>query len=125
MNEKTRKAFYRTLFVIIVVLAIVFSLGAMYKADQAADEKLLKVENQVMLDRISKLLNLPDEAPIISTVNSKEDFAKAPAFRDAEKGDKLIVWVSANQAVLYRPSTNKVIDVTTVKATVETFQPLK
>lgn len=123
MNEKTKKAFYRTMFVIIVLLAIIFALGAMYKADQAANEKLLKVQNQAMLDRISKLLNLPDETPIISTVNSKEDFAKAPAFRSAEKGDKIIVWVSSNQAVLYRPSINQVLDVTNVKATVETFQP--
>lgn len=75
-----------------------------------------------MLLRIGQLLKLPNETPIISTVNSKDDFKNAPAFRIAEKGDKLIVWVSANQAVLYRPSTNKVLDVTTVKATVETFQ---
>lgn len=122
MNEKTKKVFYRTTFVIIVVLAIVFALGAAFKAEKAADEKLMKTENQAMLDRIGQLLNLPDETPIITTIHSKEDFKDAPAFRGAEKGDKLVVWVNSNQALLYRPSTNTVLDVTTVRTTVETIQ---
>lgn len=122
MNPKTKKIVYRTTFVLILLLAIVFTLGAAYKAEMASEEKQKKTENELMLVRIGKLLNLPDEKPIISTVNSKEDFANAPSFRAAEKGDKLIVWVNSNQAILYRPSTNKVLDVTPVKISVETIQ---
>lgn len=106
--------------VIILGLSLIFLLGSVYKSEQAKHEKKVEAENVVMLEKISKLLNVPAEKPIVSTVNSKDDFADAPTFRSAEKGDKLFVWVSANQAVLYRPSTNQVLDVTTVKATVET-----
>lgn len=124
MNDKnkTKKIFYGTVFVLIVILAIVFTLATIYRAEMANNEKSRKVENDSMMLRIGKLLKLPDETPIISTVSSKDDFKDAPAFRSAEKGDKLIVWVNSNQAILYRPSTNKVLDLTTAKVVVETIQ---
>lgn len=119
--KSVQKKSHKVLTLIIIFgLALVFLLGSYYKSEQAKHEKKIEAENIVMLEKISKLLNAPDEKPIVSTVNSKEDFANAPTFRSAEKGDKLFVWVSANQAVLYRPSTNQVLDITTVKATVET-----
>ena len=105
---------------IILVLALAFLLGSIYKSEQAKHEKEVESENTLMLEKISKLLNVPEEKPIVSTVNSNEDFANAPNFKSAEKGDKLFFWVSANQAILYRPSTNQVLDVAPVRATVET-----
>lgn len=119
-EEKQNKSHKLLAITVVFVIAMCLLMGSFYKSQQAKHEKAVEAENSVILEKISKLLNIPTEKPIISNVNSKEDFANAPTFKNAEKGDKVIVWVSANQAVLYRPSTNQVIDVTTVKASVET-----
>lgn len=119
MNAKTRKIFYYTVFAIILLFSIVFTLGATFKNQRLANEKQSITENQAMLERIGVLLNLPDETPIISTVYSNDDFKDASVFSGAEKGDKLIVWVNANQALLYRPSTNTVLQVSTARTSIE------
>jgi len=51
------------------------------------------------------------EAPFLATVMSKDDLQSQAFFKNAEKGDKLLVYTKAMKAILYRPSVNKVIEV--------------
>ena len=69
-----------------------------------------KEETQLIVGKLSKLMELPNEEPTIATVLDKEKLKDQPFFAKAENGDKVIVFNKAMKAILYRPSSNKVID---------------
>jgi hypothetical protein len=67
-------------------------------------------ENKKLLESIGKLISLPaDETPIISTIKDVESLKKDPFFTNAINGDRLIIYQTAKQAILYRESENKII----------------
>jgi hypothetical protein len=69
-------------------------------------------ETNNLVDSLSKLMELPtDETPTVATVVDKEKLKDQPFFANAQDGDKLLVYTKTMQAILYRPSTNKIINV--------------
>ena len=106
--------------VILFILLVIFSLGALYKHHQYDIEKKQKNTDSALLNKLSKVLNLPTEKPIVSTVFSTDDFKNTASFRGAQKGDKILIYINANQALLYRPSTNKVIQITAARTEIQT-----
>lgn len=78
------------------------------KADQTAEINSLTKE-------LGKVMDLPaDETPTLATVTDKEKLAAQPFFKNAENNDKVLIYVKTGKAILYRPSTHKIIDVSTV-----------
>lgn len=64
-----------------------------------------------LIDKVSHLMVLPtDEAPTIASVT---DVAQAQAqsqfFANAELGDKVLLYVKTGNAILYRPSADRII----------------
>jgi hypothetical protein len=51
------------------------------------------------------------ETPTVATISDKEKLKDQPFFKMAENGDILFAYTTAMQAILYRPSTNKIINV--------------
>lgn len=104
--------------VAVVVLALVgtsYYFFNQYKKTQlllnnptmAAKEEVKKITDQV-----SKLMVLPTkEEPIVVTVLDKNKLKDQDFFKKAENGDKVIVYSVSKQAILYRPSINKIIQV--------------
>lgn len=83
-----------------------------YKADpnQAAKAEVTRVVGEV-----GKLYALPkDEEPSVATVKDKAKLKDQPFFAKAENGDVTLIYSNAKLAVLYRPSTNKIINVSSV-----------
>jgi len=75
-------------------------------------EEAARVENQKIVDAVGKLIALPEgETPTIATVTDKERLQDQQFFSKAEIGDKVLIYTQAKKAILYRPSTNKVIEV--------------
>jgi hypothetical protein len=75
--------------------------------DQVAQEQTTKIIAQV-----AKLMQLPtDESPSVVTVTDKSKVAGQPFFKNVENGDTLLVYSKNLQAILYRPSTNMIIQV--------------
>lgn len=65
-----------------------------------------------LIDKVGKLLELPkDETPSVATVEDKDKLKDQPFFASAEKGDRLLIYQGAKKAIIYRESTDKVINV--------------
>lgn len=78
-------------------------------------EIITKQETTWVLEKINKLIDLPqDETPTVATVLDKDKLKEQDFFKKAENGDKVIVYMKAKKAVLYRPNTNKIIEVAPV-----------
>lgn len=110
-------------YILIVAAAIIFA-GAVgggiyfywqYQRVVKNPELITKQETAWVLERVNKLIDLPqDETPTVATVLDKEKLKDQDFFKKAQNGDKLIVFMNAKKAVLYRPSTNKIIEVAPV-----------
>lgn len=71
-------------------------------------------EKEDLVQELSQYLELPtDEAPTLATVTDREKLADQPFFLRAENGDKVLIYSQSGKAILYRPDTKKVIDMTT------------
>src|SRR6185503_5661192 len=64
---------------------------------------------QQLTNKVSKKVELPAETPVIYTVNDAKKLTSQAFFVDAKDGDKVLYFPGAKVAVLYRPSTDKVI----------------
>jgi hypothetical protein len=117
---KNKKLFWMILVVIGLLCTYALIMGAIYKNQIASQKKAQAKEEKQTVDKIAKLLRLPDENPIITTVYNEKDFENNNLFRPVKKGDKILLFINAKQAVIYRPSNNQVIEVLPVKANLKT-----
>lgn len=79
---------------------------------KTAEDELTQITNS-----IGKMMELPDETPTLATINDKSKLEKSPFFDRAENGDKVLLYTNEKKAILYRPSTQKIVDVTTINVT--------
>ncbi len=68
-------------------------------------------ENKELLEKVGKLVVLPvGETPTIATVSDLSKLKDQPFFAKAQPGDKVLIYSTAKRAILYRPSTNQIIE---------------
>jgi hypothetical protein len=86
-------------------------LEELQKNPQEANEE----EVNQLVEQVGKLIVLPeDEKPTVATVSDKEKLKETTFFSKAENGDKVLIYVNAKKAILYRPSSQKIIEVATI-----------
>ena len=98
------------LVVILIAAAFFFGRHSVY---QAHPELSSTEQAAAILAKVGTLIELPQgEAPQMATIDDAES-AKVvqPFLSSAQNGDILIVYASAQIALLYRPSANKLIAV--------------
>lgn len=72
-------------------------------------------QNQDLISKVGKLTVLPTgETPTIATVTDITKLKDQPFFANAQNGDKVLIYTGAKKAYLYRPSTNKLINIAPV-----------
>jgi hypothetical protein len=72
-------------------------------------------ETKALTETISELMLLPEgEEPTLATVTDRTKLADQPFFQKAENGDKVLIYSNSGRAILFRPSQNKIVDVTAV-----------
>lgn len=82
----------------------------------------IKEENQQLVTQVGKLIILPtDEQPTIATVTDLSKLKDQPFFAQAQLGDKVLIYSRAKKAILFRPSTNKIVELAPLNT--QTAQP--
>lgn len=82
-----------------------------YQDLKATSSKSAEEKNKELVEKINNVYALPkDEDPVVAIVSDEEAFKKEyPVFTTAKKGDSLLLYEKASQAILYRESENKII----------------
>jgi len=72
-------------------------------------------ESLQLQDKIGRLAALPTgETPTIATVNDASKLKSQAFFANSKNGDKVLIFTKSGKAVLYRPSTNQIVEYSTV-----------
>jgi hypothetical protein len=75
------------------------------------ENKTVQKEVEKIVETISELVFLPENEEVeLVTLDTEETIRSSAFFAHAEVGDVLLVYRVANRVVLYRPSTEKVIE---------------
>lgn len=105
----------------VVSIALISGGAFFFYKNQAKSPKTKKgqlvtgAEAKSLIAKVEKLIELPQgETPTIATVENRNDLAKQTFFARSKNGDKVLVYQGAKKAFLYRPSTNRIIEVGTV-----------
>lgn len=105
-------------FIILIFLgSIATSVYFYYQYDQAIKSKnqLNQKEIDKLLGSVGRLIELPKgETPTIATVTDVNKLKSQDFFKKAQNGDQVFIFANAKKAILYRPATDKIIDVAPV-----------
>lgn len=120
-----------TICVILALLSAVGTAGFFYFKAMDAQGKLEKSslgastieENQALIEKVGKVAELPTgEMPQIATVSDVSELSDQPFFNRAKNGDKLLIYTNSGKAFLYRPDTNKIVEIGPIVKTDQTAQ---
>ncbi len=113
----------KKIVIVIVVLLIICAIGGVYfqngktnnkKAVQGDSTAITPVPKKVLslIDSVKKKSQLPqDETPTVATVSDPEKLQDQAFFAKAKMGDKVLMYLTAQKAFLYRPSTDEIIQI--------------
>ncbi|MDH7476745.1 MAG: LytR C-terminal domain-containing protein [Microgenomates group bacterium] len=114
---KNKRGFF-FIFIFLILLILLFTTLYFYyqykKTSQLLKNPTVTAQQEVkdLIKKVSRLIELPEnETPTIATVTDKNKVKNQPFFAKAENGDKALIYSQAKKAILYRPSTNKIIEV--------------
>jgi len=102
---------------VLVALFLVAGGTSAYFYKQLSDLKkdpnqAAKKEAESLVAQVGKLVVLPEgETPTIATVTDPEKLKDQAFFKNAKEGDKVIIYINAKKAILYNPTTNKVVEI--------------
>ncbi len=109
--------FLKKKYVIIglIISAALVALGFFYffdRQESVLNEKKAQSEAKSLYEKVDKHFVLPkDELPTVATVTEPEKLQGQSFFAKAKKGDKVLIFTNAKEAILYDPVIDKVVTV--------------
>ena len=102
------------LLLIILLIVLGFSAFYFYKKANTANPNN-KIDTKNLVEKISKHVLLPyEETPSVATVADPNLLKDQPFFVDTLVGDKVLMYTNEKKAILYRPSIDRVINITVI-----------
>lgn len=108
----------------LVILALVAGAGFFaWKYNEAKEDvdrlsnpqESAKAANAELIAKVSSHTEVPkNETPTVATVSDASKLKSQAFFAKAQNGDKVLIYTQAKRAVLYRPSTDKIIEIAPV-----------
>ncbi len=114
----TKKSKRSKVFIVLVVVAVVLAVAGWYSYDYyrshyGTDQQKIDYEIQKIVAHVSKLMVLPiDETPVLATISDVETLSKQQNFfLGAANGDKLLIYQKTLKAIIWSPSSGKLVNV--------------
>lgn len=117
-----RNRIVNILIILIALIAISFGLYFYYKLNKIENDSGITVQKdlEILLQKVGRLYLMPEgEQPTVATVSDPEVLKGQSFFTSSKKGDKVLIFTRAGKAVLYRPSVDKIVEITTVSQKTE------
>lgn len=115
---KSKKSRFSKVFIIVLAFIMVLLLTAcgyfyyQYKLATVDPQKEQQKKASSIVKEVGQYMQLPQDDQVnIIEVNDKNQYSGQPLFMKAQNGDKMLFFTKANLAVLYRPSSKKIITV--------------
>lgn len=121
MKDRYIKYFIR-LILIIVFIGLIVGFGYLYNQNREITGKNNEATTKRLVKKISKFMVLPAGLPTLATVTDKTKLNTQPFFKDAENGDKVLIYPESQKVILFRPSKGKIIEVANASAMVNADQ---
>ncbi len=119
----------RLALIVLVLVAIAGIYGSVYFYNKSkslvvdANVEAQK-ETERLVELLGKIIELPKgETPTVATISDREKLKDQAFFAEAQNGDILFAYTTSMKAILYRPSSNKIINVAPIS--INTSQDLK
>lgn len=109
------RRWWRLIAALLLIVAVVWlAYGYIHTKNELGKLSNPKTAGQTetgqLVSKVGKLVNLPSgETPTVATVNDATKLKTQPFFADAKNGDKVLIYNNSSKAILYRPSTDKII----------------
>ena len=117
-SGRNKKLFFGGL-IILIAIPITIALVAQYQNNRQDVLGANKVINVV--EKVGKIVELPaNETPSIATVSDVNKLSGQEFFSKAQNGDVVLIYPKAQKAYLYRPTTDKLIEVAFYTAPIAT-----
>ncbi len=101
--------------VVVALIGTTYYFYSQYQTLKMNPEEASRLEADALIAEVSKLIVLPtDETPTVATVTDPEALKGQTFFANAKKGDQVLIYATAQKAVLYDPVAKKVIEVAPV-----------
>jgi len=98
--------------IILLIVAVFFFVQYQDAKNKLNPTTAVAKTDSQLVTKLSKIYLLPkNETPLFRTVNDASKLTSQSYFANAKDGDKLIVYAKQHLAILYRPSTNQIINV--------------
>jgi hypothetical protein len=103
-----------TKLILVLVIFILIVLSGYFYWQYSSKNNSPKSELEILMTKLSVAIDLPSESPTLASVKDKSKLPKDPFYAAAENGDKVLLFKTARKALLYRPSTGKVLQYITI-----------
>lgn len=119
---KNNKLFTGLVVAFVLVSGLAYYFYSEYSSLRSNPNKVAQEETAKLVDKVSKLIVLPEgETPTLATVTNLEQLKSQAFFSKAKKGDRVLIYANARKAILYDQENNKIVEV----APINIGEPLK
>lgn len=85
---------------------------AQYAELRANPNKIAQDSTRDLVAKVGQLMVLPEgETPTVATVTDPSKLKDQPFFANTQEGDRVLIYTNARKAVLYNPSSNRIVEV--------------
>lgn len=110
-NKPKKKKRILLIAILVIIIGGIFLAWAISDMNTNSEITNTKEETNKLVSLVGKLMTLPaDEVPDLATIIDKNVLNSQPFFAKSENGDNVLIYRKAKIAILYRSSTNEVIE---------------
>jgi hypothetical protein len=101
-----------SILIIIIIVLLGYAVYDKFFATTMPEGQLSEKQIKSLVVKVSKLINVPEELPVVATIIKAEELMVEQKFYTGSKdGDYLIVFPTAQKAMIYRKDEDKLINV--------------